>query len=277
MSGWVPRRAVRLSFLAERVPNEERNRILWGPCVGPVMSLPVARLVALGLAAAHFIIHVDNIRFYDACATAWQLTLWSMHAAPIVAFRLHMADDGPWPSSHVLVSGVAWLLISLRCRRLESISNAWSRSFIFIELSALLMPLSPRFLSALLLLQCIIVGGFWLGMAVASFSATFTFLPLDRHLHRGLRHMLTSREAQRRLAHDLGGHGLQQGLFASALHAHVGTAWPPTAATMVDTVGLMAAYAAIVLLTCWICPPHVLPYVNLPLRGGRPRRHASRH
>lgn len=220
------------------------------------------RLLTLHVVAAYFIVHVDNIRFYDNLHTAWQLTLWSMHAAPVISFRLQ-----PLVAMQI-IPGLFWICVSLCCRRWRhAIRNPWSCSFIAIEAAALLVPLDSRFLSALLLLQGTIIGGFWLGMIAASFSETFTFLPLDRHLRRGLRHMLTSREAQRRLLHDMCGHGLQQILFAAALHAQPEVTWPPDAGTLVDTLTLVAVYACIVFVVCWMCPPHVLPYLNQPLRG----------
>ena len=217
-----------------------------------------ARLILLYLIVAYYVAHVAHIGFYDRMHTAWQLTIWSMHAAPVVALRLSTLS-----SVQFTCGVITWVALSLRCRR--QAAQPWSASFVVIELAAALVPLTPQLLGALLLLQAVIVVGFWMGMLVAARSESFSFLPLDRDLHRGWRHMLTSRQAQRRLVHDLGGHGLQQALFASALWTHASM----TGAVIGDAVALVGGYAAIVVTAAAAFPPHELPYLKLRVRRSR--------
>lgn len=218
-----------------------------------------AELFTLCAVAGYFVRHVRSIDFYARLSTAWQLTLWSMHAAPIIAMRLVLRTRA------ARAGGMCWMVASCALRRCR-VSEPWSLSFVVIEGAALAMPLTSWLLGALLLLQVVIVVGFWAGMFAAACSDKFSFLPLDRHLHRGLRHMLTSAEAQRRLLHDLTGHGFQQALFARHILRAGPALWPPGLAQARDAAALVAAYALIVLAFAALLPPHRLPYVNIDIR-----------
>ena len=107
------------------------------------------------------------------------------------------------------------------------------------------------------------------GMAVAAQSDNLTFLPLDRDLRKGLRYVLTSRKAQRRMLHEVGGHGAQQGMFACVLIdalGATGTVWPSSFGLLCDAAYLVLAYLIIVLGTAFLLPPHELPYTKARLR-----------
>lgn len=221
----------------------------------------LVRLVLHIYATGYYVAHVSNIGFYDQMEDAWQLTIWSMHVAPIVAARLLLREH--YGSSSTtwlleLVIGAAWLIVSLRLRRWKV--HVWSLSFCAIEFAVAASPLELLPLGGLLALQVGIIVGFWLGIFAAAQSDTLSFLPLDRHLHRGLRHMLTSHEAKARLVHDMGGHGVQQLLFMLGLH-HAGIS--PSASSCL-AIGL--SYAVVVLVVAWSVPPHRVPYVHKSLR-----------
>ena len=220
----------------------------------------LARLVGLFWLARYYIVHVEAAGFYDTMAGAFQLTLFSMHAAPIIAMRLALATIfQPWFQALLAPTvGASWIVFSLHCRKWKM--DPWSCSFIACETIALFATLTESRLGGLLFLQPIIIVGFWIGMAVASMSPTFSFLPLDRHLHRGWRHMLASRDAQARLLHDIGGHGLQQILFAWSLSVDAGVA-----AQLTGALWLFVTYAGVVFLTASMVPPHVLPYMKVSL------------
>ena len=239
--------------------------------------LSLLRTITLLTVTTHYIRHVQQIGFYGTMTNAWQLTLWSMHAAPIITLRLmllplHMATHRQERILVLYTAGVAWILHSLRCRN-WNLRDPWTMSYILLEGAALFTTdsviLAARCLAALLVLQLVIVVGFWGGICVASFSDRFTFLPLDRHLHKGWRHLRTSAEAQKRLLHDMGGHGLMQTLFASALAAHLrdstAIADAKAAVSALDAVGdaavLCSAYAAIVLAVATY-GSYELPYVR---------------
>ena len=218
------------------------------------MLLASLRLALLLLVHSHYIRYVQRIGFYDTLENAWQLTIWSFHMAPLIAGRLWLRECGLQSQAILSASGAAWVLCSLRQR--EWNLSPWSCSFVGLEVVALLAPLSALPLGGLLALQPVIVTLFWLSMCTASFSADFSFLPLDRHLRRGWRHMLTSSEARARLRHDLGGHGLLQLLFGAVLRS---AAVMPSAASGLWICG---AYAAFVLAAAVAMPPHRIPYAR---------------
>ena len=187
-----------------------------------------------------------------------------MHAAPIISLRLATIDHMEWSASAV------WVLLSLACRRRSMAARSgWSASFIAIELVPSAAPLTTSLFGSLLILQAVIVVGFWVGMAAATRSEHLTFLPLDRDLRKGARHLLTSRKAQRRMLHELGGHGAQQGLFACVLidalkaRGNIGSPW---LGLLRDATCLVLAYLVIVLFTAVLLPPHELPYTKARLR-----------
>ena len=221
-------------------------------------------LVRLALhiyATGHYVSHVNKIGFYDKLEDAWQLTIWSMHASPTIAARLLLRElYGSSSTTWLLelVVGAAWLIVSLRLRRWNFC--VWSLSFCTIEVAVAATPLDLLPLGGLLALQVGIIVGFWLGMFAAARSDTLSFLPLDRHLHRGLRHMLTSREAKARLVHDLGGHGVQQLLFVLGLR-HAGVS-----ASASSCLAIGCSYAVIVLAVASSVAPHRLPYLHKSLR-----------
>lgn len=261
-------------------------------------------LIALLLITTRYIRYVESIHFYDELANAWQFTLWSMHAAPLIALRLFLTPprrdttastlrhfyrallvDGSSPPQPiafseqerhiiVLMLGVAWIVLSWCCRR-RRIDTPWHVSFVGIEAMALVADgstcLSERWLSAAFLCQLVIVVGFWAAMVLASFSTSFSFLPLDRHLHRGWRHVVASSEARKRVLHDMVGHGLMQATFARILQQHL--AWSsdtfggrPTRFTdsFLDAARLISIYCAVVVLTAAVADQR-LPYVRKPV------------
>ena len=224
------------------------------------MPLLLVTVLLLPLAAYH-IVSVDDRAMYMSLAEAWQLTIVIMHAAPVISLRLAAEE---W------LAPTAWILLSLACRRRSvAARSGWSASFTAIELVALVAPLTPSLLGSLLLLQAVIVVGFWAGMAVAAQSDNLTFLPLDRDLRKGLRYVLTSRKAQRRMLHEVGGHGAQQGMFACVLIdalGATGTVWPSSFDLLCDAAYLVLAYLIIVLGTAFLLPPHGLPYTKARLR-----------
>ena len=78
--------------------------------------------------------------------------------------------------------------------------------------------------------------------------------------------MLTSRDAQGRLLHDMAGHGLQQLLFARSIACAVPSVWPLEYEDGVNAAMLIGAYVAIVLVVAAILPPHRLPYLHSGLQ-----------
>ena len=231
----------------------------------PLLVLLVA---ALSVVTTYYIRHVEAIGFYDDMCNAWQFTLWSMHAAPIVAFRL-LLDLSNVNGITMSAVGAGWILHSLSCRGWQLRNRPWSSSYVAIELLVLCLPetfFSARWLEAALVCQFVIILGFWAGMIAASFSDSFSFLPLDRHLNKGWRHMLSSREAQRRLVHDMGGHGVMQLTFSGTIVAHLSrigaspilTDWRKT---IVDAALLLVFYAMVIMSFAALLDVE-LPYIR---------------
>ena len=205
----------------------------------------------------------DRIQYYDVMATATQLTVLCMHAAPLILLRLILP-----PGIHVYAIGCVWIGWSLRCRKLRG--RTWSGAILVIEFAVLLaLPMSQRLLNALHLLQGLIVVGFWVAMCFASQAPSFSFLPLDRHLYRGWRHMVSDAEAAGHLLHNVVGHGVLQAAFAVALAPHIESqeTWP-SRQCLLDCNLLLAVYAITALLAAAIIPPHVIPYTGLDEASG---------
>merc|ERR1712060_211281 len=116
---------------------------------------------------------------------AWQLTIWSIHIAPIVALRcINLSEDIKPPMC------VCWLIFSWWHRDWRC--SAFSVGLLLLEVVASVVSLTPRIIAVLLFLQGLVVLGFWSGVLLASSSASFTFLNLDRHLHLGFQHVVRS-------------------------------------------------------------------------------------
>ena len=60
-----------------------------------------------------------------------------------------------------------------------------------------------------------------------------------------------------------------------SLATHDGITWPPTQRTVVDTIGVLSVYSAIVLLFALLVPPHRLPYSGFELRKAMPMAKAA--
>ena len=220
------------------------------------------RLLSLLFVTSLFVAHPDQT--YDSLEEAWQLTFFSLHAAPIIALRLWLGPDASVSLSMLL--GAFWILWSF-CMRARRTSRGfscntcvWSLSMCVIETAALLTPLGVLPLAGLLLLQVAIVVGFWAGIVAASCSASFSFLPLDRHLRRGVRFMLTDAKARHDLAKDLAGHCVLQLLFGSVLRdvmPEILVAW-----AYAECLFIVSAYVTLVVWVAAFVPPHHLPYVR---------------
>ena len=220
------------------------------------MVLSSLRLALVIFVHAHYIEYVNRIGFYDTMPHAWQLTIWSFHVATPIAIRIWLQEHDQ--ESLVLWFGLPWISFSFLQRNVNP--SLWSCSFGALEALVLAVPWAWVPLDGLLALQPAIVVLFWLGVVAASFWASFSFLPLDRHLRKGWRHMLTNAEAQTRLLHDLGGHVVLQLLFGFVLRSAAATP------SFVSCLGVCGAYVAIVLAVAVAVPPHRIPYVHRSVR-----------
>eukprot|EP00310_Coccolithus_braarudii_P005011 CAMPEP_0183373504 /NCGR_PEP_ID=MMETSP0164_2-20130417/111609_1 /TAXON_ID=221442 /ORGANISM="Coccolithus pelagicus ssp braarudi, Strain PLY182g" /LENGTH=227 /DNA_ID=CAMNT_0025550389 /DNA_START=125 /DNA_END=808 /DNA_ORIENTATION=- len=197
---------------------------------------------------------------YHDVRGAYQLTIFSMHAAPVISLRLLMY---PRPSYGLCVT---WMACSWHLRRPESPANY---SLSLLELTAALINLSPTCVGGLLLLQFLIVVGFWTGVLIATRSESFSFLPLDRQLRRlGLLGTLQDPKAREDfLRPGICGHLLLQLFFGLMLLSHLDVGW--RSARSVMALGeMLLGYVVILLVGAASLPPYRLPY-NL---GVMPRR-----
>mmetsp|Transcript_99760 Transcript_99760/g.267890 ORF Transcript_99760/g.267890 Transcript_99760/m.267890 type:complete len:279 (-) Transcript_99760:49-885(-) len=198
-----------------------------------------------------------NYRFLDGAGMynnimSWQLTIFSLHVAPIVTIRCF----GLLRRTELLLC-TCWILLAWLFRRGQR--SLFSLFFIFLEGLVAMCILEPPLLDALMVLQALISFGFWGGVVFASASPDFSFLPLDRHLRLGWRHMLASRKAQRCLLHEFVGHFVSQASFAAVLLLHLGRC-PPLAVALPGVLLLVASYLACVVAASAAVPPHELPY-----------------
>eukprot|EP00927_Polykrikos_kofoidii_P064178 TRINITY_DN59244_c0_g1_i1.p1 TRINITY_DN59244_c0_g1~~TRINITY_DN59244_c0_g1_i1.p1 ORF type:complete len:299 (-),score=40.03 TRINITY_DN59244_c0_g1_i1:77-925(-) len=194
---------------------------------------------------------MSKARFYHTIMS-WQLTIWSVHAAPIVVFRL----VGLSRPIELLVC-FTWIGISWFFRMKETC--IFAILFVVLEVFLVFWPLVPRFVSAMCALQLIIPTVFWVALLMACASEKLTFLPLDRHLRLGIQHMCESHIAWRCLAHELIGHCGAQVLFANLLRLTLGK-MPDPVVVVPDVAGIVGVYAVCAILGAVVVPPHELPY-----------------
>lgn len=194
---------------------------------------------------------IDGTGMYSTIMS-WQLTIFSLHAAPVVALRsVSLGGAVELPLC------LGWMLLSWLLRRRQV--SLFSLGFFIVEGIAGTCASSPRVLGAYLVVQVVIATVAWGGMLAASCSSEVTFVPMDRHLHLGARHLLTSPAARRCLAHELASHLVAQLAMAALLWARLG-GLPPLWATLPDVALALAAYAGVVLGVSGCVPPHELPY-----------------
>lgn len=212
--------------------------------------MPWISTVGLLVGSSLFIAHLEACHVYD---NIWMLTVCSLHAAPIVTMRVVLQEEAvPW----VWCLCLGWSILSLRSRRWNR--SLFSASFVAMEISlAIAVDPASSFVCAFMLLQPAIVVSFWFFIVLAAVSRRFTFLKLDLHLRRGVRHVWHSREALACVRTELVGHLLLQALCGASL-------WPYTsqvsAAAFCDVALFGLAYVLAVLAAAAVLPPHKLPY-----------------
>lgn len=208
-------------------------------------------------ATAVLFANVYNYRFMHAIGLynsimSWQLTIFSLHVAPIVTIRC--LGFLRWIE---LTACTAWILFAWCLRRRQR--SLWSLFFLVLESIVATCTLLPEFLDALTVLQAVVIAGFWSGVGIASCSRDFTFLPLDRHLRLGFSHVARSPKARRCLLHEMVGHFLSQAAFAGLMLLRF-SHWPHFPTILPLVVQLVAAYILCVVLVAAVVPPHEMPY-----------------
>mmetsp|Transcript_28470 Transcript_28470/g.51462 ORF Transcript_28470/g.51462 Transcript_28470/m.51462 type:complete len:286 (+) Transcript_28470:33-890(+) len=173
------------------------------------------------------VLHISARGFYSS-SKSWQVTILTFHSSAAIALRLapwgvwlrwassFLTDISGYTLAEVddddgfgILAAAGWLLASTTFRWRHS-ASPFSLAVAAVEASAAAVPLQLRLLRALLALNLLVVVFFWIAMSICSFSKTFSFVPLDRHLHLGLAHMLRCREAKHSLWANILLHGAQQ-------------------------------------------------------------------
>ncbi|CAE7409545.1 unnamed protein product [Symbiodinium pilosum] len=194
---------------------------------------------------------IHCIRLYNNIL-CWQFTIMALHVAPVVSLRCL----GLGPAAELRCT-VCWVLLSWGCRAFQP--SVFSLAMVLLEIASYLSDLNKDLLAALFLLQLVIAFGAWAGMLLASCFSSFSFVPFDRHLHKGLRHMCISAAARRCFLHEFISHFVVQMLFADILRRRLGYL-PDLWTAICGAVPIQAVYAALVFITAVLIPPHGLPY-----------------
>mmetsp|Transcript_56806 Transcript_56806/g.158170 ORF Transcript_56806/g.158170 Transcript_56806/m.158170 type:complete len:246 (-) Transcript_56806:25-762(-) len=172
----------------------------------------VATLVSI-LLSAYGVRHIYNRGFYNK-PQAWMVTILTFHASPALALRL----VAPRIHNVTLRSSLPWLwvLLATSLRRRHAVSP-FSLVVSTLEVTCVLVPLTNRLLMAAHALNIIILPGFWIACFASSFSNNITFVPLDRHMRKGILHMWRSEDAHHSLLSNVLLHGAVQICSALAL------------------------------------------------------------
>mmetsp|Transcript_18546 Transcript_18546/g.43612 ORF Transcript_18546/g.43612 Transcript_18546/m.43612 type:complete len:275 (+) Transcript_18546:64-888(+) len=194
---------------------------------------------------------IHSIRLYNNILS-WQFTILALHAAPVVSMRC-------LGLSHAVEyrCAVFWALLSWGCRAF--LPSIFSLAMLLVEAAAYVSDLDSVLLEALFLLQLVIGFGAWSGMLLASCFSSFTFVPFDRHLNKGLRHFCASSAARRCFLHEFLSHFVVQMIFADIIRRRLGYV-PNLWNAVRGAMPIQAIYAALVLTTAILIPPHGLPY-----------------
>ncbi|CAE7401963.1 yos-9 [Symbiodinium necroappetens] len=194
---------------------------------------------------------IHSIRLYNNILS-WQFTILALHVAPVVSIRC-------LGLSHAVEyrCAVFWALLSWGCRAF--LPSIFSLAMLLVEAAAYASDLDSVLLEALFLLQLVIAFGAWSGMLLASCFSSFTFVPFDRHLNKGLRHFCASSAARRCFLHEFLSHFVVQMIFADIIRRRLGYV-PNLWSAVRGAMPIQAIYAALVLTTAILIPPHGLPY-----------------
>lgn len=199
----------------------------------------------------------------------WQFTIMSLHIAPVVSLKqLGLASTAEFLVFAALVSA-SWTARNFNM-------SIFSVVMLQLEIGAYLCDDVP-WLPAIALLQLVIASVAWAGMILASCFEDFSFVPMDRHLHKGWRHFRRSAAARRCFVHEFSSHCVAQLVFADLLRRRLPAAqmdghgghgaW---AAAIYGALVIQAFYASMVLTAAMLISPHALPYnlgtVPKPLR-----------
>lgn len=128
----------------------------------------------------------------------WQVTILTMHVSTVVSIRITFgALLDTWFPGLALQYSLAciWVAASIVLRwPLSSCSVAIAA----LEVLACGVPINATTLHVLTTQNLLIPPVFWLGMFIVclNFAPSFSFVPLDQHLRKGMAHMLKARDAQ---------------------------------------------------------------------------------
>jgi len=226
------------------------------------MALAASIFCVASLAAATLVVirRQDNWGFY-ADVQCFQLTIWSIHAMPLVSWQLLCAaHPGTLSSNFGLTIALLWPVATLACRRCRP--TVFSAFFVAYEAYWACVHVAPALVDGLLVLQGLIVLVVWTAILVASCSSTVSVTPLDKHLRQGLAHVLLHPDGRDQLGRELHGHFLLQGLsIASARLCRPGRLLETSASQVFLALLLyVLAYAVGTMLVAVVFPPHELPY-----------------
>lgn len=189
----------------------------------------------------------------------WQFTIMSLHIAPVVS----MKQLGLSSTTEFLLFA-ALVIASWTVRNFNM--SIFSVVMMQLEIGAYLCDIVP-WLPAIALLQLVIASVAWAGMILASCFDDFSFVPMDRHLHKGWRHFRRSAAARRCFAHEFSSHCVAQLVFADLLCRHPAM---DGHGAIYGALVIQAFYALMVLTAAVLISPHALPYnlgtVPRPLR-----------
>eukprot|EP00933_Yihiella_yeosuensis_P023943 TRINITY_DN18582_c0_g1_i1.p1 TRINITY_DN18582_c0_g1~~TRINITY_DN18582_c0_g1_i1.p1 ORF type:complete len:246 (-),score=28.56 TRINITY_DN18582_c0_g1_i1:105-842(-) len=185
------------------------------------------------ISSAFGVWHINRRNFYDS-TKCWMVTILTFHTMPFLVWRTHH-DQLVGSGIPEQVCLFCWLMLATGLRWKHA-TSPYSLSISLLEIVAAIMPLSTRILKACVALNLLILPVFWTGVTLSSFSAKFSFVPLDRHMRLGIRHMLRSSEAHDSLFANIILHGLQQYCAARAL-LH-----PATSAGLHDVMAAFTFY-----------------------------------
>jgi len=186
-----------------------------------------------------------------------QITIWSIHLVPPVIVFCATEGNEDW-SALVLV----WALCSWLCRQCEW--SVYSLVFLCLEVVCGSVNFGRTFLVAILILQPLVIIGFWGAIFLASCFEDFSFLEVDRHIRLGILHTCRDSNARNLVARECYGHLLMQTLAAAALVIGPFKGRLPLASEICAAIPslllLLTVYAVVTLGIAFLFPPHELPY-----------------
>lgn len=192
----------------------------------------------------HFTVHA----LYES-SKAWQVSILTAHASPLVVLRMSFHAVNAHSGSLVII-GVAWIFVLHAVRHeIAKTTSPYCAVILVLEVAMLVAPLSHRYIAMLMLMNIVIPVVFWSYIILAVvFTNMDPMSEVGTYLRKGVKHVFITPRALYSVLADILVHGALQICVASFL-------WPDVQrinrSTACDLLATLSVYWVVVCITSW--------------------------